>query len=476
MSLREQMIGEATALSLLEDALGSSSADQTEIVLEVGQQAVTRYANNAIHQNVSAANTRVAVRAVVGTACARTFANRLEPAALRQAIAEATEAARHLPQNDGTTPLTTYLAGPPRTGASEAPLYTENDALAAPFFFPATADLTPAIRAAWIRAIIERAEAAGFAAFGTASTSMTELAVVNSLGVRAYAATTEAFLRALVDNGEGTGYADALTRDAATFTPADLADEAITKCRMNRNQIELPPGEYAAVLEPNCVADFLRFPVRWGMGALAVEQGTSFMAGRFGQPVTGAQVTIWDDPRDPDCIPVPIDYEGHPTQRIPLITDGIARDVATDTATASRQTPPAASNGHATSPWETEDPVPEHIVMPGGTATSDDLTRNLARGLRISRLHYTHIPDAKQVIATGTTRDGTFLVENGEIVAAVKNLRFTQSVLDLLAGIEEVGRRKTCRDWWAANGMESTYYYVPALRVARCVFTGVTTF
>jgi predicted Zn-dependent protease len=283
-------------------------------------------------------------------------------------------------------------------------------------------------------------------------------------------------LRVLVDNGEGTGYADVLTRDASTLAPEALANEAITKCQLNVNQIELSPGEYAAVLEPNCVADFLRFPVRWGMGAMAIEQSTSFMAGRLGEKVTGAQVTLWDDPLDESCMPIPIDYEGQPARRIPLITDGIAVDYATDSTTASRRSPLAISNGHATSPWDTIDPLPEHIIMPGGTGTSEDLMRSLQRGLRISRLHYTHLPDAKRVVATGTTRDGTFLVENGAIVAAVKNLRFTQSILDLLAGIEEVGQRKTCRDWWAANGMESTYYYVPALRVARCMFTGVTTF
>ena len=469
MTPREEMLGDAQALTILEDTLRDSPADQTEIVLEAGKQAMTRYANNAIQQNVSATNTRIAVRAVVGASAARVSLNRLDREAIRQAIADATTIARHLPADKGTLPPTTYLAGPV-TGAPQS--YP----LAAPFFFEATADLTPASRAEWIRAIIAAAEAAGFSAFGTATTLVTELAVVNSLGVRAYAATTEAYLRALIDNGEGTGYADVLTRDALTIAPDQLAQEAITKCRLNINQIALPPGAYAAVLEPNCVADFLRFPARWGMGALAVEQGSSFMAGRFGEAVTGAQVTVWDDPRDPACMPVPIDYEGQPTQRIPLITAGIAEEVATDTPTASRRTPAVASNGHATSPWETEDPQPEHLIMPGGAGTSDDLTRNLQRGLHISRLHYTHVPDGKRVVATGTTRDGTFLVENGEVVAAVKNLRFTQPVLEMLATIEEVGQRKTCRDWWAANGMESTYYSVPSLRVGRCLFTSVTTF
>ncbi len=464
----EGMLGEAAALNALADALRASPADQTEIVLEAGTQAVTRFANNEIHQNVVATRTRVAVRAVVGQAIARAFTASLAPEALRAAIAAATDAARHQAAN-------------PRFVGLPAPVALPAAATLPQTFFAATAEQSPEARAAQVRAIIAATQAAGFTAFGTAITEVTELAVVNSLGVRAYAATTGAYLRALIDNGQGTGYTDALVRDAALLDPAALAAEAIHKCRLNVNQIALPPGDYAAVLEPNAVADFVRFPVLYGLGAGTVESGISFMAGRFGQTVTGANITLGDDPLDPGCLPMPIDYEGMPAQAVGCIAGGVARAVATDTATAARLG--LAHNGHAASPWEAVDdpeahdsPVPEHVVMPGGPASADDLTRDLARGLRITRLHYTHCPDPKRVVATGTSRDGTFLVEHGEIVAAVKNLRFTQPVLDLLASVEAVGQTKTCRDWWAANGMGTTTYLLPALRVGRCTVTGVTTF
>lgn len=463
MTARDQMIGEAEALTVLEDALQSSTADQTELALEIRRRAVTRYSNNEIHQNVAETNTRLAVRAVSDHAFARVFINTLTPGAIRNAIEAAVASARRQPPN----PRFTCLPAPVPAPAGE---------VLPPSFFGATADQSPADRAAAIRAICERVEAANLLAFGTAITEVTELAVVNSLGVRSYAATTSAYLRALVDNGQGTGYADALTSDAATLHPEALAEEAIHKCQLNRDQIELPAGDYACVLEPDCVADFVRFPVLFGMSALQVEQGSSFMADRFGQTVTGSLITLWDDPRDSRCLPCPIDYEGLPARRVDLIEAGIARDVATDTATAIRRGD-AASNGHAASPWDNEaPPLPQHVIMAGGEASADDLMANMQRGLRVTRLHYTHCPDQKRVVATGTTRDGTFLVEGGQIVAAVKNLRFTMSILDLLASTEALGQVKTCRDWWAANGMESTTYVLPALRVGRCTFTGVTTF
>jgi PmbA protein len=461
MSLREGMLGETAALAALINALAASTADETEIVLEAVQRGVTRYANNVIHQNTFEANTRVAVRAVVGQANARAYTNSLAPAALAEAVRRATEIARMQPQNPHFVGLSAPLPMPvplPQT------------------LFAATADQSPAARAAQIHLITQAARAANLQSFGTAITDLMELAVVNSRGVQSYAAATSEYLRVLMDSGEGTGYADALTRDAGALAPLALAEEAIFKCRLNRDQIALPPGEYAAILEPDCVADFVLFPVQHGFGAIDFDQGSSFMSGKMGEMVTGARVSLWDDPLDRDCLPMPIDYEGLPAQRVDLIIDGVARGIADDAMTARRRDPALESNGHAASPWEGGGPAPEHVRMAGGTASADDLMRTMPRGLRLTRLHYTHCPDRKRVIATGTTRDGTFLVENGEIVAAVKNLRITQSVPELLAGIEELGQVKTCRDWWAANGMGTTTYVLPALRVARLTVTGVTTF
>jgi predicted Zn-dependent protease len=97
-------------------------------------------------------------------------------------------------------------------------------------------------------------------------------------------------------------------------------------------------------------------------------------------------------------------------------------------------------------------------------------------GVLVTRFHYTHCPDGKRVIATGTTRDGTFLIRDGAIAGALKNLRLEMGVLDLLSSLQEAGAGKLCRDWWALNGMDTTNYFVPAMRFGRCTFTGVTTF
>ena len=244
----------AEMLNTLEAALQGSPADQTEIVLLRDRTAVTRYANSEIHQNVLQDDRRAAVRVAVDGATARLFTNAADVDGLRRAVEEATALARRSARN----PRFTSLPGPDSALPVDAPV--------PPTFFPATAGLSPAARAAAVGQIIDAAAAAGYTAFGTYRITVNELAVANSLGVRAYAPATTAYLKALVDSGHGTGYADALDRDVAQISPEAIAREAVAKCRANHDPIELAPGEYQALFEPNAVADMVRFPVLYGLG------------------------------------------------------------------------------------------------------------------------------------------------------------------------------------------------------------------
>ncbi|HMA38296.1 MAG TPA: TldD/PmbA family protein [Chloroflexia bacterium] len=450
----------------LEAALAASPAEQTEIVLVRDRTAVTRYANSEIHQNVYQENTRAAIRVAAGGATARIYTNDISRDGLARATADATALARLQAPN-------------PRFRSLPAPDSGSRPAHAAPpSFFPATAEFSAAARAAAVGQVIDLARAAGYQAYGTYRSSSTTLSVANSLGIRAHAAATTAYLKALVESAAGTGFADALSRDVAAVDPQAVGADAVARCRLNHDQREVPPGDYPAVFEPNAVADMVRFPVLYGLGAREYQDGQSFLSGHLGTAVTGPAVTLWDDPRDPRCLPFAIDAEGLPSVRVPLIAAGVAEGVVYDSETAALE-PDRRSTGHAPNPFEHEapgHPVPGHIIMPTGPDSSLDLARRMGRGILVTRFHYTHCPDRKRVIATGTTRDGTFLVEGGEIVAALKNLRLEMSVLDLLAGTDARGQGKCCQDWWAANGMGSTVYYLPALLFARATFIGVTTF
>jgi predicted Zn-dependent protease len=297
--------------------------------------------------------------------------------------------------------------------------------------------------------------------------------VVNSLGVSAYVPRTFAYLRALPDNGEGTGYADGLSYCAGDLDPEDIARRAILNCERNRAQRHVPPGQYEAVLGELCVAEALSFLAAHGLNGQAYEEGRSFVSGRLGERVTGSNVTIWDDATDARNLAAAADGEGVPKRFLPLIESGHARGVAYDSYTAFHVG--KESTGHAAGTGANYyGPVPVNLFMQGDTATLDDMIRATEHGLLLTRFHYTHCPDPKRVVLTGTTRDGTFLIERGEIVCAAENLRLTQSVPELFAGIQLLGTPRLVQDWWSSNGMGRITSYCPPVKVERAVFTSGT--
>jgi predicted Zn-dependent protease len=458
------LLGHDEALSRLESALAGSPADATELVLLGDSTSVTRYANSGIHQNVEQTSQRIAVRVTVGKATARVFTGSLAQEDLRTAIEQATILARLQAPDPRWTPLPSQATGyPPPTAFSQC-------------WFDSTANLPPGARAESVGVIIDAAARAGFQAFGTFRSSAEELAVVSTMGIRSYAAYTTAYLKALVEGPQGTGFSDSFSRDAAELDPVRVAEEAVAKCRANHDQATIEPGDYEAIFDPNAVADMLRFPAVWGMGARQTLDGQSFLSGRIGEPVAGPQVSIWDDPTDPRCLPTPIDYEGLPSTQVDIITRGIAQGPVYDSRTA--QEAGVRSTGHASNPFSGfgGGPTADHIVMQVGDASMSAMISHVRQGVLVTRFHYTHCPDGKRVIATGTTRDGTFLIRDGEIKGALKNLRLEMGVLDLLSSLQETGEGKSCQDWWAANGMATQQYFVPTMRFDKCTFTGVTTF
>jgi predicted Zn-dependent protease len=456
--------GRDWALERLEDALEGSQADATELVLLGDSTALTRYANSEIHQNVAQYNARVSVRVTVGRAAARLFTNSLDVADLQGVIDKAVALARLQAPNPRFQPLPEPATGYPR---SESPPQS---------YFDSTAQMNAGQRAEAVAVVAGAAASKGFRAFGSFRTSACELAVASSTGIRAYERYTTAYLKALVEGPGGSGFGDALDRDARQIDAARIADQAVTKCIANHDQQEIAPGDYEAIFEPNAVADMVRFPVVWGMGARAFLDGQSFMSGKIGQRVASSVVSIWDDPLDARCMPLAIDYEGLPATRVDIIQNGVALGPVYDSQTA--QEAGTKSTGHACSPFNdfAGQPVADHIVMPTGESSIEEMVGKVREGVLVTRFHYTHCPDGKRVIATGTTRDGTFLIRDGQIVGALKNLRLEMSVLDLLSSLQEAGTGKLCQDWWALNGMDTTNYFVPAMRFGRCTFTGVTTF
>ena len=449
------VLGPDALLVPLQNALQDSGLAEADLWVHRRRAAITRYSYSSIHQNAVSDETHVRARAIVGSAIGATSGNSLEPGALRELLARAAELARLQPPNADWP----GLAAP----AEYRP----------PIAFDAlTADLAASDQASAIGRIAARATAAGFRAAGTHSVDVTEDAVANTHGVAGYAPMTVAYLRALALGDHGaSGYADDLSHRATDLDPEGIAARAIEKCALDRDRMQLEPGDYEAVFEEDAVAELLRIMSITGLSGQAVREGRSFLTGAIGQSVTGLKFTLHDDALHPGQLAVPFDTEGTPKRRATLVERGVAVGPVYDRWSAKAAG--AVSTGHAADPGRYgRGGHAGNLVMAGGTATREQLIGSVRRGILITRFHYTNTPDPRRATMTGTTRDGTFLIEDGKLTRALANVRFTMSALDLFAGIDLLGPQRLVRDWWSTNGMGSIVCLAPAMKVSRATITG----
>jgi PmbA protein len=448
------MLGEKRIKDLTDGILARSTADQTEVVILAGDSYLTRFANSTIHQNVAETDTEVRIRVVLGKRVGVVTTNNLDDEALTQTLENALAIARLQPEN----PDFKSLPGPQPIVEMAA-------------FSEATANCSPEQRAKGAGAICLMAREMGVVASGALTTAALEIAVANSLGVSAYHSTTYADINTVVMSDTSAGYASALALDVNDLDFEATGREAVEKCLHSRNPRALEPGKYTVILEPYAVQDFVQMMSFTGFGAVAMQEGRSFMAGKIGQQIVDPRISIWDDGLSPDTIPWPFDFEGVPKQRVDLIEEGVARGVVYDSYRADKEEG-KESTGHALPAPNPMGPLPLNSFMAPGDATLEEMIANTERGLYVTRFHYTRPVEPTKVIITGMTRDGTFLIEKGEIAYPVKNLRFTQSYLEALNRVDAIGNEP--RMLIGLGGVVRTS--VPALKLNEFTFTGATEF
>jgi predicted Zn-dependent protease len=450
----------ADALALAEAALVHATRDgatEAEALVMAEDSALTRFANSEIHQNVAESNVVVNLRVVVGKRIGVASSGRTDEDGLRRLAENATAIARVTEELEDWGGLPAPVAatdGDPAVAAALAAGFSDT-----------TANASPEFRAQAARAVIAAADDAAVVAYGSFATGTESIAVANSRGIRAACTRTASQLITVsMGPGGGTGYAEAAGVDATTIDAAAIGREASGKARATADAVAVDPGDYPVVLEEYAVVDLLDMLGYLGFSALAVQEERSFV--EIGRRVGSDQVTIVDDGYDSAGLPMTFDYEGVAKRRVDLIEAGVCRGIVYDTQTAARDG--VTSTGHglpAPNPWG---PFPINMLMAPGTASREELIGGLDRGLLVTRFHYTNPVHPKLAIVTGMTRDGTFLVEGGRIVGPVKNLRYTQSYLEALAGTVAVAaERKTLKGFLGG-------VVVPAVRIEGWTFTGGT--
>ncbi len=440
----------AYAAELAAKVVRMTEADQAEALVMTSDLSLTRFAKNRIHQNVSESDTQVSVRAVMGKRQGVASTNRLDEESLSACCAKAVDFATAATED----PDFPGLPGPADVA--------QEDRVA-----PSTMAFDAQARAEAARAMIDQSASRGLTAAGAVRVNIYTLAIANSLGTNVVATNTGMHVTVLSSGPSGgSGWASFTGKDASDLAAAALGDEAATLAERSSDPGELEPGTYPVVLGPEAVADILSFLGYVGFSAKAVEEGRSFMSGKFGERLLSESVTVVDDASAEHAMGPTFDFEGVPKRRVELISAGKVGTPVTDSYWAAKTG--RENTGHALPAPNPYGPMPLNLEMAAGEDDIDEMIRRVERGVYVTRFHYTNIEDPIPVTLTGMTRDGTFMIEDGRLTRPLKNLRFTQSIIEALSDVRGITTERRF------VGSESDAVYVPGLYLGGFAFTGQT--
>lgn len=436
-------------------------ADQAQAASFLLDEGLTRFANSQIHQNVASKTGGIAVKVVMDKKIGTLRVYTLEEKQIHDAVKRAVKIAEVTPSNKDFKSLPKPKKWTSIEGA----------------FDSKTALCTPDFRAEKVKEIIETAHSKSNivkAVAGSFSTGFASFAISNSLGISAWAKISLAALNTTVisevEGSEGFGSAEQYSRFAKDIDHIKAANEATEKSVKCVKPVKISPGDFEVVLSPRAVAVLLSYLGYIGFSATMYQDGRSFVRYHLGEQVFDEKLSVKDDARDSLTLyAVPIDGEGVPKMATQLIDEGkVSEDsVCYDSFTAGKEEN-KSSTGHSIPPvvrfYPYPRPIPINLITNPGKASMEEMIAETKRGIFVTRFHYTNPLEPTKAILTGLTRDGTFLIEDGEISKPVMNLRYTDSMLSALKDIPMIGEELEQIDDTTA----------PAMKLKKLRFTGVT--
>ena len=246
-----------------------------------------------------------------------------------------------------------------------------------------------------------------------------------------------------------------------------LARSAARKAAGSRDPRELPAGRYTVILEPAAVLDLVG-QMFADFSGTAIRDGRSFLNDRIGKKLFGENITVYDDAAHPLQSGAAFDAEGVPRRRLTLVEDGVVREIAYCRQAAALAG--VAPTGHGFPLPNDTGEAPMNIVIAGGDTSVEEMVAATERGILVTRLWYIREVDPYEKIFTGMTRDGTFLVEGGQVTSGVRNFRFNVGLMEMLSNVEALSPAVR------ASGEETFDMVVPAMKVRGFNFTEVTRF
>lgn len=428
---------EARALS--ERVLGFSTADNARVTIQSGRRRFIRSADNRITTAGDSEDVTINVMSVFGQRVASVTTNGLDDATLSAAVRRSEDLARIAPED----PEYLNELGPQEYPAVDA-------------FYESTGQMPPEALAEAAATEITSARDASFVASGYIDVQTGSSAIATSNGLFAYHSETgvASTLTVRGPDGSSSGWAGDEAADWTRIETPRISADAVRKCRTWAGVTSLEPGDYDVILEPSA-AGMLMLRMGGAFDARQADEGRSFFSNpgggnRIGERLFDPRITIVSDPSAADAETAPFTSEGVPRRRETWVENGVLRNLSYSRYWASRQS---------------TDPKPRaaNMIVSGGDASLEDMIGSTRRGVLITRFWYIRGLNPRTIAYTGLTRDGTFLIENGRISRPVNNFRFNQSLAEMLANVEMLGR--PVRVAASENASVGTPIVVPAMKV-----------
>jgi predicted Zn-dependent protease len=408
----------------------AKGAQEIEVSLISATGEYLRFGNNELGQSQFTKSRTLSVRVASGKKQARTSTSRLDESFIQKTVEKAVAELRTAPEDPDYLPMLGHQK-----------YQTVNR------YHSKTMEESAETKAGYVGKAIDMARTNKLLASGVLGTSMDEGLILNTAGLESYYRGTNGnfSLTMDADNGNQTGFALSTFGDISELDPQNLSETALERAKLNKNQSEVTPGKYDVVIDPHAWSEMLFFFIVSAsagyspdFGTRQYKEGRSYLSGRLGEKLLGDNVSLEDDVFHPLQMGPPFDGEGYPKSKLTLVNNGVLQSLASSRISAHRYSD-AHPTGHELPLPNPQGETPINLVFKGkgATKTTEELVGELDKGLLITRLWYIREVEPRSKTVTGMTRDGTFLVENGEVKKPVKNLRFNQSLLELFSKIEK---------------------------------------
>lgn len=416
-----RVVQKEKAFEILKKALSYSKSDMAEAMLESERLSLTRFAESRVSDNIDTEETLLYVRCVKDKKLGVTATGDISENGIRKAVTDCEAMLEYMMPDEQFV----AFADPEKTQLKED------------FRIKGTSDFGPRQRAEAVALLARMSRKGNLRASGAFRIEQRNLAVASSLGMERYYSGNSARLSlTMAGDYKNSGWAMEFNPDASGIDISRLGKRALRKAATSRDPITMPDGQYTVILEPAAVGQLLLLLSFMGFGCKTLYQRRSFMAGRIGEKIAGDNFTVYEDPSDPDFNYMPFDYEGVARKKVPLIEDGIARGVVYNSYYANLMK--TQSTGHALPPTNAYGPYPKAMSVSAGNSTIEEMIKSTEKGILITHFWYLNFLDPMKTMVTGTTLDGTFLIEQGQIGSPIKNMRTNQSILEAFCSIESL--------------------------------------